>query len=134
MTQLGVYGEKLVSDYLRARDELEDLDCRVVGKTPEDQSTPWVRVIQINAGQTGMFDHLVPFTFQFDCYAGEDGGQPQANLLRRTVRAVLPEMVGSHQEGVVTGTEVVGDLRLPDTDLKPARERFVLTVNVWAHP
>lgn len=134
MTTLSVYGEKLISDYLRDRDELEARGCRVVGKTPPDTATPWIKVTQIGGAQVGTIDHLVPLVFQLDCYAGKSGGQPEANLLMRTVRALLPEMNGAHSEGVVTGSSVTSAVRLPDTDFEPARERFALTVTVWAHP
>lgn len=123
-------GEKLVSNYLRA---YPGMDSRFVGKTPSDLSSSWVRVTQLDA-PSGVPDHLVEFYFQLDCYATIEGGQPEANELGRKVRAALELMPGAHDEGVVTGTMINGDARVPDTEMgEPARERKILTVTVWAH-
>lgn len=129
-------GEKLVSDFLRDHPDLAELGARVVSKTPPDRATPWVRVTQLDAGQATRdpSDHLVEFFLQLDCYAGADGGKPQASLLTRTARAALQTIAqASHADAVVTGCRISGAARVPDTDFEPARERFVLTATVWAH-
>lgn len=130
-----VDAEKLVSNYLRSHVLLDPLDTRIVGKTPDSVETSWVRVTQINAPQGGVPDHHVEFMLQLDCYAGKTGGQPEVNQLAITVRAALQDIhLSSHDLGIASGCAITGDMRLPDTDFEPARERRVLTVVVWAHP
>lgn len=145
---LPLYGEKIVSDYLRTVDEIEALGARVVGKPPSSTTSPWVMVTQIgdrNVTGTERVEHLERFLFQFDCYAGADkangvarepSGQPEANLLRRTVRAALRAMRDAQlDDAVVPRVEIVGDSRVPDPDVdEGARERFVLTAYVWMRP
>jgi hypothetical protein len=128
-------GEKITGKFLRERPAMTNLGARVVGKTPEDTSTPWVRLTQLDAKSVGghRSDHLVEFYFQLDCYAGEEGGQPEASLLTRTVREELTQrmVAASHTGAVVTGVDVRSAPRIPDRDWEPARERFVMTVLIW---
>lgn len=128
--------EKLVSNYLRNHFDVAALAARVVGKTPATTTTAWVRVTQLaaNADLDSRADHLVNFMVQLDCYAGSTGGQPEANLLARTVREALHEMPDeTFVDAVVSSARFVGMLRLPDQDFEPARERVVLTAQVYAH-
>lgn len=121
--------EKVVGKYLR-----DTFDLRVVGKTPKDTDESWIRLTQLGGGQTSEADHLVPFLVQLDCYAGTDGGQPEAILLARTAREALRDIhLASHSDGTVTGSIVVDQARIPDDDFEPARERVAITANVWAH-
>lgn len=133
MTPLSPYIEKIVSDFLRSHDTIEALGARVVGKTPESTDTPWVRVTQLGGLDEDVAGHFVSYLIQLDCYAGADGGQPEANLLQRTVRAALTEIAGVHGDAVVSGARVVNAARVPDDDFEEARERFILTVETWAH-
>lgn len=119
--------ERIASDHLRAR------SVRAVGKTPDVRDAAWVRVTQLDASQNGSPDHLVSFLLQFDCYAGETGGQPEAVQLGRTVRALLGDLPGVHGTDVVTGVEITTHARVADTDLEPARERVIVTAEIWAH-
>lgn len=134
------YAEKIVSDYLREHPAIEALQARVVGKTPGTTALPWVRVTQLDAAASGghRSDHLIEFYFQLDCYAGADKsgnseGQPGANTLARTVREALIAMPDADHEAVVNGVDIRSMARIPDTDLEPARERFVLTFLTWIH-
>lgn len=121
--------EKVVSNHIRNL-----VDVRVVGKTPKDTEDAWVRVTQLDARQLNTADHLIEFLLQLDVYAGKDGGQPEASLLTRNVRAALGDIhEASHQDAVVNGASIVGSARIPDQDFEPARERFALNVTVWAH-
>jgi len=122
--------EKVASAWVRDR-----LGVRVVGKPPADTAAPWVQVVQLDAGQEpgSRVDHLVSFLVQFDCYAGADGGQPEANGLGRLVRATLQELGGVRDDTVISAVRVVGDARIPDETFEPARERRVLTMAIWAH-
>lgn len=127
-------GEKVAGKYLREHDSIEALSARVVGKTPESTATPWIRLTELDAPSVGRHrsDRLIEFYFQLDCYAGKDGGQPEAKLLMRTARAVLGEMPAATHDGVrVTGVDIRGSRRLPDGDFEPARERVILTALVW---
>lgn len=137
MTALIPYFEKVVCDYLRDTPAVAALiGRRAVGKTPDQTFEPWVRVTLLDAtDQPGSrAEHLIEGFVQLDCYASSDNGQPEANLLARTVRAALRDMPGTRGDAVVTGTKITGFARLPDLDFKPARERFVIDAQIWAHP
>lgn len=127
--------EKIASDYLRTRPAVEALSARVVGKTPSSTVDPWVRVTRLEATNdpSSKVEHLIAYLLQLDCYAGEEGGQPEANSLGRSVRAALVEMPGIVGGAVVTSARIAGDIRLPDGDFEPARERVVLTARIHAH-
>lgn len=129
--------EKLVSDFLR-----DDVDVaaivgrRVVGKTPSSIAEPWVLLRQLGgpSDATSSTDHLVAFYLQLDCYAGAAGGQPEANLLGRTIRAALKTMTGEILDGAVVGrVRINGDSRIPDVAFEPARERRVVTTTIHMH-
>lgn len=126
-----VDAERLISDHLR-----ETTDHRIVGRTPKDRAEPWVRVTQINAPSdpTSQVDHLVAFYLQFDCYAGAEGGQPEASLLAREIREALNEAPITDFDGaVVSSVKINGASRIPDDAIEPARERFILTSTIHMH-
>jgi hypothetical protein len=125
--------EKLVSDYVRDHADIIALSTRVVGRTPVDKYQSWIHIAQLDAPQVNSPDHLVEFMVQFDCYAGVDGGQPEAISLARTVRAILGTLAGSHSAGTVTGVRVLGGPRTLDTKIEPARDREIVTAIIWAH-
>lgn len=128
------YAEKIVADHIRDAPEVAALETRVVGTTPSSTDKPWVRYTQLDARAVdgARHEHLVEFYFQFDCYAGGQGGQPEANLLTRRVReAVVAMPEATHDDAVVTGAEIRSSARFPDGDFKPSRERFVMTAVVW---
>jgi hypothetical protein len=118
--------ERIVSDYLRTHADITALSTRIVGKTPDNKSTSWVRVTELSAPQVNQPDHLIEAMIQFDCYAGATGGQPEANTLARTVRAVLGTLPNA-------GVRILGGPRGVDTDLEPARDYKILTALVWVH-
>lgn len=124
--------EAVVTAYLK-----DEMGERIVGKTPSDRSTPWVRVTLLNAPSDAKspVDHLIAFLIQFECYAGkeEDGAQGEASALVLSVRSALDEMAGVHSGATVTGARFVSMPRVPDTSIEPARERFILTANVFMH-
>lgn len=120
--------EKIVSDYLR-----DSLGKRVVGKPPSSTVDAWIQVTQLAAIQNDPADHLVEFYLQFDCYAGATGGQPEANLLARTVREFLIALNGTQADAVISVVRIAGDVRLPDTSFDPARDRRILSAHAWAH-
>lgn len=132
--------EEIVGAYLRDHPEVEELGARVAGKTPSSQTAPWVRLFLLDAPtRSGTVDHLIEFFLQLDCYAGQEAqtahrAQAEASLLARTVRAALKDMPEAALDAVVTGVEVNGFRRDPDSDgFEPARERFIVTALVWMH-
>ena len=131
--------ERVTGNYLRAHPDVTALDARVSGQLPATFTRPWVRVTQIdalNATDNLRVEHLVSYLLQYDCYAGAetDNAQAQASQLGRTVRAALIDMQDQTIDGaVITGCAVRSDPRLPDLAFDPPRERRVLTVEIWAH-
>lgn len=125
--------ERLAYLYLKERQEVQALNTRLVGRTPEDTSRPWTRLTLLDQGGASLpVEHLVSSLLQADVYAGS---QAQVLLHARTIRAVLVEMPkASHAGAVVTRVRVIGMPRIPDTDFEPARERVILTVAIHAHP
>ena len=126
--------ERLVSDYLRTHPDIIALSTRIVGKTPDDKSTSWVRVTELNGPSRDLAGWHIRSMVQLDCYAGATGGQPEANTLARTVIAVLQTLPGSHTLGTVTGVEVLGGPRQLDDTFEPARDCKILTATIGNHP
>lgn len=134
--------EKLIADYLRELDAVP----RVVNKTPQDQSTGWVRLTKLSApSQTEPLDWLIRYMIQLDCYAGagtpeepdalgNTGGRPEATELASVVRAAMKEMPGNLTGAVCTGTQCIGDASNPDEVFAEDRERVILTFYAWIHP
>jgi hypothetical protein len=127
--------EAILTTYLQAR-----TGKRIVGTTPSDISTPWVRLTQLDAPPVDPeAERLIAYMVQLDCFAGEhpvsSAGQAEASEIARAVRAALAAAKGTIQGGAaITDVRFVsGPSRIPDTTLEPARERFALTVSVYAH-
>jgi hypothetical protein len=108
---------------------------RVVNKTPKDQNIGWVRLTQLNApSETEPIDWLIRYLIQLDCYAGADGGRPEATALASAVRAAMKAMPGNLAGAVCTGTQCIGDASNPDEVFAEDRERVMLTFYAWIHP
>jgi hypothetical protein len=141
------YAQKILSDWLREHQDVRAITTRVVSKPPDDRHTPWVQVRQLDGPNATPLpvEHLIAFLMQFDCYAGEangvpagtpgsTGGEPEAILLGRTVRAVLVDAQDRTLGGaVVTSVRITGDTDVPDTAFEPVRPRRVLTAVVHMH-
>ncbi len=130
-------GELIIGRYLREHPDIRALGARVVGKTPDDPSKPWIKLTQIDAPTVGnsRSEHLIAWMGQFDCYAGKEGGQAEASELTRKARALLAVANQVDHEGaIVTGSRFVSCPRIPDTAFEPARERFALTAVIYMHP
>lgn len=128
--------EKIVSDYLRENPAVAAIvGRRVVGKTPSSISEPWVRLTQIDDPSVDghRSDHLIAFNLQLDCYAGAEGGQPEATNLSRAVREALRVMPSASLDAVVTGVDAHHGFRSPDADYEPARERVIRLATVYMH-
>lgn len=130
--------ELIVGDYLREHPDVSALTSRIGGRTPSSVATPWVRITVLDDRKVtdAALLHLVAGYMQIDCYAGaaRDGQQAEASLLGRTVRAALNDLSGPQDEGVVTCVEGLAISRQPDTTFEVARERFIVTCTVYAHP
>lgn len=123
--------EKIVSAHLRG-----DTGERIVGKTPENTDDAWVRLTLLDARAVdgARHEHLIEALVQLDCYASEDGGQPEANTLGRTIRASLVDAPNQTHEGAtISGVEIRSHRRSPDATFSPSRERIILTSLVWLH-
>lgn len=137
--------EAAVIGALGAHAALVRLGVRVVGRTPETTDEPWVLVRMLDARAVARAEHLTNFMLQLDCYAGKWTDQDEAMGQARDVMAqtgsALGELEGAtlpdvqpDQSVVVNGVRIVGRRHLPDGEFEPSRERYVLTVEVYAHP
>jgi hypothetical protein len=123
---------------LREHPAVIELGARVAGQIPKSFTKPWVKVTQLDALNVtgGQPEHLISFLIQFDCYAGSEANnaQAQASLLGRTIRAVLHDLTEQDIDGVViTSVGFTSDARIPDEAFEPARERVVLDADVRMH-
>lgn len=134
--------EIVAGDFLRSHPAIVALAARVAGKTPSDPSDPWIRVTQLDAANTGRSipEHLMNYLVQFDCIAGRDASragnaQFEVTDLAYATRAALHDDFPGLRPGgvVVTCVEFTQMARIPDGDFEPARERFVLTAQIYAH-
>lgn len=142
--QLDPYMLKVVSDFLRGR-----LDgVRVVSDPPAEdrRSDAWVQVTQVNVSgnSNDRADKVKEYLMSFSCYAGIDGGKPEAERLARTVWALLrAEMPGDVYDAPTDEDDDVavsyvsrgsGPLSLPDSDgFEPARDRFIVDAVIYAY-
>jgi hypothetical protein len=131
--------KEIVRSYALGQPVIEDLEARVVGKTPETMTKPWVRITLLdpqNATGINRVEHLISYYLQLDCYAGAKGGEPEAFKLAQGVRAALVEgLPEADLEGaVVTDVAALSMPHVPDDDFKPPRDRFILDVEIHMHP
>lgn len=129
--------EGFVGTYLREHPDIVALDARVSTELPRSFTKPWVKVTQLddNAVNGSRTDWLIEYLLQFDCYAASEGGSVGASIVSRTVRAALRDMpLTTLDDAVVTGVEFISAPRVPDDSFEPARERYVRSVTIWAHP
>jgi hypothetical protein len=122
--------EKVLSKYLR-----DQTGARLVGKTPENTDKAWVRLTLLDdpAVEGHRSDHLIEAYVQLDCYAGKDGGQPEANELSLSIRAALVDIADHTLEGATASGSAPRRRRSPDPEFTPARERVIVTARVWLH-
>lgn len=133
--------EAIVCDWLRGHPDIATLGPNVAGRTPATTTQPWIRVTLIDASDSPLssLEYLVQYTLQCDCFAGKTStddhrGQAEAYVLKSMARAVLKAMQGETLGGAtITNVSFVGDTRVPDETMAPARERYILSVAVWAH-
>lgn len=126
--------------YLRADTTIAGIaGDRVATRTPATTDTPWIRATLLDerTDERVRVLHLTRSLLQLDCYAGQprDYSQSEASLLARAARQALSVMHQTAHEGAVVTRAVLGSMQhLPDETLAPARERYILTVEIHAHP
>lgn len=131
--------EAIVGSYLRDHADVKALGARVVGEPPGDgeRDTLWVQIVQQDASnrtRINRVEHLVAYWLQLDCYAGASGGQAEARSLMATVRAALVTLPSATlEDAVVTDVEILSNPRIPDRDMEPARQRYIIDAEVYAH-
>lgn len=128
--------EALVGNALRNHDAIQALDARVGRRKPRTTTRPWIRVTKLDGIDRSGIEHLIAYLLQIDCFAGQDTATPaeEAQLLSASARAVLKALQGTVIEQVAIGrVRFTGDLPAPDNTMEPARERYVLTVEIVAH-
>jgi hypothetical protein len=130
--------EAIVGAYLREDPSVKGLEARVLGRTPDTTDKPWVRLTLIdpkNVTGTRSVEHLVAYYLQLDCYAGRDGGQGEAFSLAKAVREALIALpTKSLSDAVATDVVPLSMPRIPDEDLSPSRERYILDIEIYMHP
>lgn len=126
--------EALVSQFLRAQDEITDIvGDRVYTAIPKSPQFPLLRLQRVGGFPvTQQPLHLDAPTLQFDAYGGS---KADAQELAATARSVLAlRLEGVHDLGVVTGVRFGSMSWLPDPDYTPAKPRYVLDATVLLHP
>lgn len=128
--------ELLLVTYLRSQTTVTDLADRIGTRTPPSTDQPWIRIALLpvtpDPGSSAL--HLARALLQIDCYAGRNDTQAQASLLARTVQHAIHLMPAREHPGAVITSAQASFRRLPDTDLEPARERYILEATLILHP
>lgn len=138
--------EAIIGSYLRGHADVKAMEARVLGDPPDEgnRDKPWVMVTQQdprNITPTSRVEHLVAYWLQLDIYSGapdpastDPTGQGEARKLNALVRAALVALPSATLEGaVVTAVDFLSNPRIPDTDMEPARQRYVLDAEVTMH-
>lgn len=130
--------EVVLVAYLRARSDVTALTDRVGTRHPSTTGDPWVKVTAIvdTANQRSSALHLTHALVQIDCYGSSDPvtAKAEASELARTVLAAIDAMpAAEHTGAVVTAVNGLSLRPLPDEDLTPARERYIVQGTVTLH-
>lgn len=130
--------EVLVVAHLRATQAVIDLTTRIGTRTPSTLAGQFVKVQVLDEQQDTSSPalHLIRALVQIDCYgsSNRDSAHAEASLLARTIREAVHAMPAATHTGAVVNAARASSRRLPDTDLEPARERYVLTCDLVLHP
>ena len=130
--------EILVVAHLRNTQSVIDLTTRIGTRTPSSLAGQFVKVTVLDDQQTpgSKALHLVDCLVQIDCYgsSNRDSAHAEASLLARTVREAVIAMPSASHTGAVVSSARASSRRLPDTDLEPARERYIVTGTLSLHP
>lgn len=119
--------EVLLGGFLRAHPALSPLHGGRVG-TRLSGVYPAIRLARLGSPARERWEDRP--TVQVECWADE---QAHADLLARTVVAVMPEVLGAHAGGVVSGWEItLGPLWSPDPTT--GRARYLVDLQLQIHP
>lgn len=131
--------EVILVAYLAGRGDVAALTDQIGTRTPPATSDPWAKVTAIidtaNARSSAL--HLTHALVQIDCYGSSDHAtmKAEASELARTIRAALAAMpAATHTGAVVTAVRDLTIRPLPDDDLTPARERYIVEGTITLHP
>jgi hypothetical protein len=125
--------ERMVVLYLRASSDVQALiSQRVATELPASPTWPMATVTLIS-GEERLRLQLDAQRIQVDAWGGT---KAQANLLIRTLRAVLLQMPSvTHDAGIVSMVHtLVGPQWLPDDTVNPARPRYLADFEIVVHP
>jgi hypothetical protein len=122
--------EVLTVAYLKASADVSALVGARIGTELYAGTDPaiWLSLV---TGDERWRNHLVAPVLDIRCYGGT---KAQADVLARTVHAVMHDMPGTHATGVVTD---VATLTLPawspDDGFEPPRPRYLATYQLTLH-
>lgn len=131
--------ERLLSTFLRAQDEIQDLvEGRVYTDLPRQATFPLIRLTLI--GGAPVFSrplYLDESYVQIDCYGGP---KVLARQIADTVRGLMAaKFIGAHHdEDTLIG--VISDVRFgamqyaPDDVFDPPKPRYIVDTHVYSHP
>lgn len=119
--------EVLLVHFLAAHPDLVLLhDGNVATQLPGDR--PAIRVTRLPGPMTGPEEDTPEL--QVECWAVE---QDEASVLARSVIAVIEDVKGGHEEGVVAGVDItLGPTFAPDPDTD--EPRYLLRVGLLTYP
>jgi len=127
---LAVDSEELILAWLRDHASVAAIvEDRAFPAIPPDPTYPLLVVRRV-AGRRIVRDRLDAPRIQIDAYAAT---KADAWELAATVQAALPELVGVHMQGVVTGVdEMIGPTWMPDPVTN--QPRYTQDYMVYTHP
>lgn len=128
---------KMMVAFLRAQPEVVALcgaSASIRGRLEPNTVYPAVRITRIGDEPINEVPFIVEAVrVQFDCWGGNNR---QAERLAQAVRNVVMARGINHanDEGVMTKAIPRGLSDLPDDSQVPARERYVLELEIWVRP
>lgn len=131
--------EAIVASYLLEYPDITGITTRIGTRTPPNTDQPWVRIRQLaeQPDRTSPALHNTEAYMQFDCYGSNDrsSAHQEAVVLARVVQAALHVLPQVTDVDCVVSRVYFGSLsHVPDADFEPARERYILTAYIHAHP
>lgn len=123
--------EALAVSYLRTSPDIAAIVGTRIGTELYAGSTPaiWLSLV---TGDERVRNHLVAPVLDVRSYGGS---KADADLLSRTVHAVMHDMPGLHPTGVVTDVSALTlPYWMPDEGFEPPRPRYLGTYQCTVHP
>ena len=123
--------ETLTVAYLKASVDIAAIVGTRIGTELYAGTTPAIWLSHVT-GDERFRNHLVSQMVDIRSYGGT---KADADLLARTVHAVMHDMPGSHAAGIVTAVETTAmPAWSPDDGFNPPRPRYLGTYAVTLHP